>query len=48
MKENLENFDDRSKFITQEDLANVWDGFERSMSALKSWLEDQIDAAGTS
>ena len=48
MKENLENFDDRSKFITQEDLANVWDGYERSMSALKSWLEDQIDAAGTS
>ena len=43
MKENLKDFDDPSKFITQSELSDIWDGYERSMVAIKEWLEGQID-----
>jgi len=34
MKENLHTFEDRTKFITQSELVDVWEGYERSMSTL--------------
>lgn len=43
MKENLQNFDDPSKFITQQQLLDAWDGFERSIPTICSWLIAQID-----
>ncbi len=44
LKENLKDFDDPSKFITQSELSDVWDGYENSMTVIKEWLEAEIDA----
>ena len=43
MKENLKNFDDRSKFITQSALADMWRGYEESIVAILEWLEKELD-----
>ena len=48
LKENLKDFDDRSKFLTQSELQDAWDGYEKSMVVIKEWLEGQIDAEPTS
>lgn len=42
MKENLRNFDDSRKFITQEQLFDAWNGFERSIPIIFDWLKNQI------
>ncbi len=43
MKENLHEFDDPTTFITQDALVDMWDGYEASLMALKSWLEGLLE-----
>lgn len=38
MKEDLHEFDDPEKFITQTDMVRVWDGYQASLVALTTWL----------
>ena len=45
MKDNLHEFDDPTRFITQDALVDMWDGYEASLMALKSWLEELLEAA---
>lgn len=43
MKENLYKFDEPSKFVTQEELSDAWDGFDQSIPTIFNWLNSKID-----
>jgi len=43
MKVNLRNLDDPSKYITQQQLIDSWNAFERAISIICDWLKEQID-----
>lgn len=38
MKENLHEFTDPTKFVTQDQMAEMWRGFESAMMALEEWI----------
>ena len=42
MKENLKEFDDPEKYITQQQLVDSWQGFDRAISTVFAWLKEQI------
>lgn len=42
MKENLKEFDDPKKFITQQQIVDSWQGFDRAIPTICAWLKEQI------
>lgn len=44
MKENLKEFDNPEKYITQQQLFDSWQGFDRAISTICEWLKEQIIA----
>lgn len=42
MKENLKEFDNPEKYITQQQLFDSWQGFDRAISTICTWLKEQI------
>ena len=44
MKENLHTFDDESRFVLQDELVRMWEGFEAAMLKIYDWLEAEVVA----
>ena len=42
MKENIKDFSDPKKFITQKQIYNSWQGFNYAIPAICTWLKEQI------
>lgn len=42
MKENLKELDDPKNFITQQQLSDSWQGFDRAIPTICTWLKEQI------
>jgi len=42
MKENLHDFSDPSTYVTQDDMSEMWTGFESAMVALEEWLLSEL------